>query len=104
MRKQVFISVRWEGGLSNKISTILIIVSFEIHDFYLKLIWNSLNLLTAQYNTTTILKKSLYFLIAQYDKRSLLSSCACTMVLMRMMVLRLCDPGPLVSRSSDHTL
>ena len=60
MRKQVFISVHWEGGLSNKISTILIIVSLEIHDFYLKLIWNSLNLLIAQYNTTVILKKIIY--------------------------------------------
>ena len=47
MRKQVFISVHWEGGLSNKISTILIIVSFEIQDFYLKLIWKSLNFLVA---------------------------------------------------------
>ena len=101
----MFISVCWEGGLSNKISTILIIVSFEIHDFYLKLIWKSLNLLIAQYNTTVILKKNnLYFLIAQYDKRSLLSSCMCMMVLMHMMVLRSCDQGPLVSQSSDHTL
>ena len=33
MREQVFVSVHWEGGLSNKISTILIIVSFKIHDF-----------------------------------------------------------------------
>ena len=57
MRKQVFISVCWEGGLSNKISTISITVSFKIHDFYLKLIWNSLNLLIAQYNTTVILKR-----------------------------------------------
>ena len=68
MRKQVFISVHWEGGLSNKISTILIIVSFEIHDFYLKLIWKSLNLLIVQFNTTVILKNNLYFLIAQFDK------------------------------------
>ena len=68
MRKQVFISVHWDGGLPNKISTILIIVSFEIHDFYLKLIWKNSNLLIAQYNTTVTLKKNLYFLIAQYDK------------------------------------
>ena len=59
-RKQVFISVHWEGGLSNKISTILIIVSFEIHGFYLKLIWKSLNFLVAQFNTTVILKKIIY--------------------------------------------
>ena len=60
MRKQAFISVHWKGGLSNKISTILIIVSFEMHDFYLKLIWKSLNLLIAQYNTTVILSKIIY--------------------------------------------
>ena len=103
-RKEVFISV-WEGGPSNKVSTILIIVSFEIHDFYLKLIWNSLNLLIAQYNTTVILKKkTLYFPIAQYDKQSILSSGTCTMVLTHVMVFRSCDLGPLVSRSSDHTL
>ena len=60
MRKQVCISVHWESGLSNKISTILIIVSFEIHVFYLKLIWKSLNLLIAQYDTTVILKKIIY--------------------------------------------
>ena len=68
MRKQVFISVCWEGGLSNKISTILIIVSSEIHDFYLKLIWKSLNFLIARFNTTVILKGNLYFLIAQFYK------------------------------------
>ena len=33
MRKQVSMPVHWEGGLSTKISTILIIVSFKIHDF-----------------------------------------------------------------------
>ena len=42
MREHVFTSVRWEYGLSNKISTILTIVSLKYMNL-LKLIWAKLN-------------------------------------------------------------
>ena len=64
----------------------------------LKLIWNSLNLLIAHYNITKIQK------FHNMINDPFFSSCACTMVLMCMMVLRSCDLGPQVSLSSNHSL
>ena len=59
MRKQVFMSVSWENGLSNKISTILL---FHLKYMILpRLIWNSLNFLIAQYNITKIQKEEFTF-------------------------------------------
>ena len=48
-RKHVFTSVHWESGLSNKISTILIIVSLK-YTISHKLIWDNLNFVIIQYN------------------------------------------------------
>ena len=70
-----------------------------------KLIWNSLNILIAQYNITKIQKKIVY--ISSFHNMindPFFSSCTCMMVLTHMMVLRSCDLGPQVSQSSDHSL
>ena len=47
MRKHVFTSVHWESGLSNKISTILTIVSLK-YTILPKLIWDNLNFVIIQ--------------------------------------------------------
>ena len=66
-----------------------------------KLIWNSLNILIVRYNIIKIQKNSLHFKFHNMTNDSFFSSCACMMVLMRMMVLRSHDLGLQVSRSSD---
>ena len=102
MRKHVFTSVHWECRLSNKISTILTIVSLK-YMISPKLIWYKLNFIITQKNSLHF--STLYISKSRNITNALLFSSLCIHDGSKhIMVLRSCDLGLRVSRLSAHSL